>query len=123
MADFFQDLNSSYRVFIRTAPRGWGGSAFLGSYILEYSDTILDEADAEVTSLLAHEMVHSFTAMSNEENGEENAWYREGKLSDIASLSWRLCLILSRNGRILRNLPAIPLRPRPTILRGHESQQ
>ncbi|XWW96952.1 hypothetical protein V2A60_004932 [Cordyceps javanica] len=78
MADFFQDLGGSYRVFIRTAPRGWGGSSFLGSYILEYSDSILEAADEEVTSLLAHEMVHSFTALSNEDNGEENAWYIEG---------------------------------------------
>ncbi|OAA69450.1 pdz/dhr/glgf [Cordyceps fumosorosea ARSEF 2679] len=78
MADFFQDLSGSYRVFIRTAPRGWGGSSFLSSYILEYSNSILDVADEEVTGLLAHEMVHSFTALSNEENGDENAWYIEG---------------------------------------------
>ncbi|OAR01066.1 hypothetical protein LLEC1_06731 [Akanthomyces lecanii] len=78
MADFFQELDGSYRVFIRTAPRGWGGSSFLGSYILEYSDTILEAADEEITHVLAHEMVHSFTALSNEDDGEENAWFIEG---------------------------------------------
>ncbi|ATY65150.1 pdz dhr glgf [Cordyceps militaris] len=78
MADFFQDLDGSYRVFIRTSPRGWGGSSFLGSYILEYSDSISEAADEEVIGLLAHEMVHSFTALSNEDNGEENAWFVEG---------------------------------------------
>ncbi len=81
MADFFQDLDGSYRVFIRTSPRGWGGSSYLASYILEYSDSILEAADEEVMNLLAHEMVHSFTSLSSEDNGEENAWFIEGKPS------------------------------------------
>ncbi|OAA57149.1 trypsin-like serine typically contains c-terminal pdz domain protein [Akanthomyces lecanii RCEF 1005] len=39
-------------------------------------------------------MVHSFTAMSNEENGEENAWYREGMAEYYATfLPYRFGLV------------------------------
>lgn len=94
MADFFQDVDSSYRIFIRTSLRGWGGSSFLVSYILEYSDSILEAAYDEVMSLLAHEMVHSFTSLCNEDDGTENAWYFEGIANYYATfLPYRFGLV------------------------------
>jgi len=72
-----------YRIFIRRSmpARGFGGSAFQRSYVLEY-DTYIDEvSEAELLFLLVHEMVHNWLLMDNETNspgGDDNAWYIEG---------------------------------------------
>ncbi|KAJ6786508.1 hypothetical protein PWT90_08657 [Aphanocladium album] len=78
MANFFGELEGSYRVFIRSCPRVWGGQSFPSSYILEYGPEIVDADDEQVMSLFAHEMVHSFARLDNEDDGDENGWFIEG---------------------------------------------
>jgi len=59
MALFFEDTELSYRVVVRFNPvHGFGGDAFLRSFILEY-DPFIELADGEMLSLLLHEMVHN----------------------------------------------------------------
>lgn len=79
-ADFFRDTQGSYRVFIRTCPRSWGGSGFNSSFVFEYSPDIDRTPDIKITNLFTHEMIHSFIIMENEDNGDENGWFIEGEI-------------------------------------------
>ncbi|KAL4963221.1 peptidase M61 domain-containing protein [Aspergillus stella-maris] len=79
LAAFFRVPDSSYRVFIRKAIRGFGGGACLDSYVLEYDDSSWKEDEDSLIALLSHEMIHSFTMMGAEvANGYDNGWYIEG---------------------------------------------
>lgn len=79
MSEFFQHTGGSYRVFIRSALRGYGGSGFTDSFVFEYDPDTANMPDNSITSLFAHEMVHSFALLSNEDSGEENGWFVEGE--------------------------------------------
>ncbi|EFX04206.1 trypsin-like serine typically contains c-terminal pdz domain protein [Grosmannia clavigera kw1407] len=78
MTDFFQRENEEYRIFIRKALVGFGGSGFLGSYVLEYDTSIEEESDADLKRLFTHEMVHSFSTLESEDDGSSNEWFEEG---------------------------------------------
>ncbi|KAJ7271028.1 peptidase M61 domain-containing protein [Mycena rebaudengoi] len=78
MARMYGDEDGSYRVFARSAVRGYGGTGFKGSYVLEYDPSTAQEPDDDVRALFAHEMVHSFSLMDADEDGEGNEWYIEG---------------------------------------------
>lgn len=78
MSELFKDEQGSYRVFIRSTVKGWGGSGFLASYVLEYDEQSIHENDSDVMHLFGHEMVHSFAVLSENENDEDNGWYIEG---------------------------------------------
>ncbi|KAJ4256707.1 hypothetical protein NW762_008803 [Fusarium torreyae] len=78
MASFFEVEGGSYRVFIRKTQVGYGGTGFLSSYVLEYDDSTAEVSDDELLLLFTHEMVHSFAEMSDEEDGYDNDWFREG---------------------------------------------
>jgi predicted metalloprotease with PDZ domain len=81
MALIFEDTELSYRVVVRFNPvRGFGGGAFLRSFILEY-DPFIELADGEMLSLLLHEMVHNWPCMegpAHEVTQYEATWYNEG---------------------------------------------
>ncbi|KAM0561603.1 hypothetical protein ACHAPJ_002771 [Fusarium lateritium] len=79
MASFFEVEGGSYRVFIRKTQVGFGGTGFLSSYVLEYDGSAAEVSDDELLLLFTHEMVHSFAEMSDEEDGYDNDWFREGK--------------------------------------------
>ncbi|KAF4414794.1 peptidase M61 domain-containing [Fusarium acutatum] len=78
MAEHFGVSGESYRVFIRKTKAGFGGSGFIGSYVLEYDEAVADETDDSLLLLFTHEMVHSFSDLSHEEDGYDNDWFREG---------------------------------------------
>lgn len=79
MAPFFHDsVDSIYRIVIRKSLRGFGGTAFERSFILEYDEAIMRTLDNEdLFHLVAHEMVHNWPLL---ESAQENAgaWYSEG---------------------------------------------
>jgi len=81
MASFFGDNELSYRIVIRFNPvRGFGGTAFTRSFILEY-DAIIEVEDGEMLSTLAHEMVHNWPRMEGGSGAHaegESAWFSEG---------------------------------------------
>ncbi|KAF5678537.1 peptidase M61 domain-containing protein [Fusarium denticulatum] len=78
MAEHFGVSGESYRVFIRKTKVGFGGTGFIGSYVLEYDETVADETDDSLLLLFTHEMVHSFSGLSPEEDGYDNDWFTEG---------------------------------------------
>ncbi|KAL7917022.1 peptidase M61 domain-containing protein [Trichoderma austrokoningii] len=79
MAQMFEEESGSYRVFIRRSIRGYGGTGFSASYMLEYDDSVEKEEDVDaIRQVFAHEMVHSFALIDAEENGDDNSWYIEG---------------------------------------------
>jgi hypothetical protein len=60
--------------------RGFGGEAFLPSFILEYNPFV-ELADGEILSLLVHEMVHNWPGMEGSTHGitqDKVTWYIEG---------------------------------------------
>ena len=81
MAPFFNDSQSTYRVFIRHSPRGYGGTAFEQSFILEYDDQTSQHVSHKMLfDVLAHEMVHNWLTLELTPgmNTELLAWYAEG---------------------------------------------
>ena len=76
MAEFFDDRNSTYRVFIRQHPyRGQGGTGAARSFMFGYHPPSNPSVD-ELQELLAHEIAHNWPAMQGEHG--ETAWYSEG---------------------------------------------
>ncbi|GKT58360.1 peptidase M61 domain-containing protein [Colletotrichum tofieldiae] len=78
MAAFFESSGKPYRIFMRKSGIGFGGTGFDSSYMLEYNDSSSDVTDDALIKLFTHEMVHSFAAISPEEDGYENEWFTEG---------------------------------------------
>ncbi|KAJ6031930.1 hypothetical protein N7540_002662 [Penicillium herquei] len=77
MGEFFNDIEHNYRVFFRQSIRGYGGSGFFDSYVLEFDDTVSKEDDSALQSIFTHEMVHSFAVVS-ESREWTTSWYAEG---------------------------------------------
>lgn len=76
MAAFFDDRNSTYRVFVRQHPyRGQGGTGAARSFMFGYHPPSSPTVD-ELQELLAHEIAHNWPAMQGEHG--ETAWYSEG---------------------------------------------
>ncbi|KAH6967844.1 hypothetical protein BKA56DRAFT_497033 [Ilyonectria sp. MPI-CAGE-AT-0026] len=86
MMEYFGSSGGSYGVFIRKVLIGYGGTGFLGSYVLEYDETVLKQPDHFIISLFTHEMVHSFSKLDSEDDGYDNAWFTEGIADLYASL-------------------------------------
>lgn len=87
MSKFFGEKASeenSYRIFLRSVPRGVGGMAFQRSFVFEYDKDIL-RLENVIFPTLAHEMVHNWPILGKEtdgtnqdvDTGDEN-WYSEG---------------------------------------------
>lgn len=89
MARLFGDTEGSYRVFMRNVFRGYGGTGYLDSFVLEYDAESADLPDDDIINLFAHEMVHSFAFMDAEDDGEQNSWFIEGKSQPFRNLIQR----------------------------------
>ena len=84
MAEMFKDEGSSYRIFIRSAVLGYGGTGFDASYVLEYDGRTAMNSDQDIQALFAHEMVHSFIQMPPEkDDSDDNGWFVEGELCPL----------------------------------------
>jgi predicted metalloprotease with PDZ domain len=87
MSDFFKDSETSYRIYARRRPfRGFGGSTFTRSFILEFSDGKAEEEidEEELFYLLSHEMVHNWPRMEGPGKfikEDEGTWFVEGMRS------------------------------------------
>jgi len=90
MASYFDQIGSTYRVFLRESPRGYGGSAFQWSFILEWDHGVrIGRSEDDKTGreddlyfLISHEMVHNWPTMEGPADGSEDAnstWYEEGE--------------------------------------------
>lgn len=76
MADFFDDRDSTYRVFIRQQPyRGTGGTGAARSFMFGYHPPSSPTVD-DLQELLAHEIAHNWPGMQGEHG--DTAWYSEG---------------------------------------------
>lgn len=91
MAAHFEVSGETYRVFIRKAEIGFGGTGFLSSYVLEYDETVEAETDDELKELFTHEMVHSFSTMNPEEDDYDNGWFTEGIPFHPPRIFWIEC--------------------------------
>jgi hypothetical protein len=88
MMEFFQDEDTSFRVFVRKSLRpSFGGTESHRSFMLEYDaefNNFVKIDDQTILSLVAHETVHVYPAMeskkqiSNDEYDAEAVWYSEG---------------------------------------------
>ena len=86
MSVFFKEPPSAsnpYRIFVRlaTPARGFGGTAGLRCFVLEYDASITTIYDEDIFYLLSHEMVHNWPSLeesSDNQNSEPIEWYEEG---------------------------------------------
>lgn len=89
MSKFFDDDESSYRVFLRHIPYfGYGaGTAFKRSFMFGWddSDLLQPPSDEAQVLFLAHEMVHNWVILDSNAPQYEN-WYSEG-LAEYYSLT------------------------------------
>lgn len=67
----------TYRVFIRNAPSGYGGTSFSQSYVLDYDERARSETASELQRLFTHEMIQTTTI--SQATSEETAWFVEGE--------------------------------------------
>jgi hypothetical protein len=89
-SEFFDDAGPGYRIFMREAPRGYGGGAYQWSYVFEWDKGVRigrGENDTmskleELNTLFSHEMVHNWPRLQSS-NGladdEDTLWYTEGE--------------------------------------------
>ncbi|KAK0639867.1 hypothetical protein B0T16DRAFT_383627 [Cercophora newfieldiana] len=77
-APFFEAEHDNYSVFVRKVVRGFGGTSFEASYVLEYSEDAASKSDCVLVNLLTHEMVHTWAFIGGEEDGSQNSWFLEG---------------------------------------------
>lgn len=101
----FSDDDLFYKVFIRRAPRGFGGYNFSSSYILEYSEPDEPKEDSELICLFAHEMVHNWVYLGHEDDGFENSWFIEGN-DDLIYTELQQKLTRQRHRSLLRSFHA-----------------
>jgi hypothetical protein len=84
MADFFNDRNSSYRVFTRQNPyRGTGGTAFASSFAFGYHAPSAPTVD-HMQFVIAHEIAHNWLEMEGEPGVA--TWYLEGSANLYSTL-------------------------------------
>ncbi|KAJ4250976.1 hypothetical protein NW762_011626 [Fusarium torreyae] len=88
MQSFFHDSESAYSIFLRASAssRGTGGAALLRSFMFNYVMTN-DNDFKNFQTLLAHEMVHNWPTLSEDDDGdgEDTTWFVEG-IADYYSL-------------------------------------
>jgi hypothetical protein len=75
-ADYFEDADSSYRIFVRKQPyASGGGTALAQSFMFGWHEGEPPTPD-NLRGLLAHEITHNWPAMQGEHG--ETSWYSEG---------------------------------------------
>jgi hypothetical protein len=78
---YFGDLQSNFTVFVRRVEVGFGGTGGYNTFLLEYSTGTEVQLDLlGLTSLLAHEILHEYPIMADDDNSlsEDDGWYIEG---------------------------------------------
>lgn len=78
MAEHFNDPSGSYRVFLRRIPKGFKGTAFKCSSIIEYDNSVKHEDEWNLVRLLNRTMVSSWARLDPEQDGPENTWFTDG---------------------------------------------
>jgi predicted metalloprotease with PDZ domain len=78
MSEHFNDPSGSYRTFLRRAPKGFQGTAFRSSSIIEYDASVKDEDDWDLVRLLNRTMVSTWARLDPEDDGAANAWFTDG---------------------------------------------
>ncbi|KAJ6785841.1 hypothetical protein PWT90_09795 [Aphanocladium album] len=74
----FEDELEVYGIFVRKARKGTSGHNFASSLLLQYSDERGPVGDADLISLLTHELTHNWLYMGNNPGECPNMWYIEG---------------------------------------------
>ena len=96
MSAFFDDAESTYRVFVRQHPyRGQGGTALSRSFMFGYHAPARPGVD-ELQELLAHEMAHNWPSLQGEHG--DTAWYSEGAAEYYALVFAHRAGLLDRAG-------------------------
>lgn len=123
MSEFFKDGDDVYKIFVRKNPyRNQGGTAFHRSFVFGYSDFAVPTIKS-LQGLLAHEMVHNWPSIENQEG--DYAWYGEGAAEYYSILlSYRAGVItieefLEDISRKASNYYTNPLR----LLTNHEASE
>ncbi|KAL1870173.1 hypothetical protein Daus18300_005237 [Diaporthe australafricana] len=78
MAEHFGDSSGSYRAFLRHTAKGFRGTVFQSSSIIEYDDEAKDEDDWDMVRLLNRNMVSSWARLDPEDDGTANEWFTDG---------------------------------------------
>ena len=90
MTNYFDQQSDTYRVFLRESPRGYGGSAFEWSFMIEWDKAVQigrgpDDPESQADDLyflVAHEMAHNWPTMQGPPGNQEDAnttWFEEGE--------------------------------------------
>lgn len=78
MAEHFNDPSGSYRAFLRRGTKGFRGTGFHSSSIIEYDPSVKDEDDWDLVRLLNRTMVSTWARLDPEEDGTANEWFTDG---------------------------------------------
>lgn len=94
MKEYFDQPSETYRVFLRESPRGFGGTAFVWSFPIEWDRGVRigrgsGESEMERESraddlyfLVSHEMAHNWPSIQGPPGDQEDAnttWFEEGE--------------------------------------------
>ncbi|KAG6355697.1 hypothetical protein INS49_003661 [Diaporthe citri] len=78
VAEHFNDPSGSYRAFLRRIPKGFHGTAFQSSSVIEYDPSVKDEDDWDLVRLLNRTMVSTWARLDPEDDGTANEWFTDG---------------------------------------------
>ncbi|KAI7787355.1 hypothetical protein LA080_016430 [Diaporthe eres] len=78
MAEHFNDPSGSYRAFLRRATKGFRGTVFQSSSVIEYDPSVQDEDDWDLVRLLNRTMVSTWAHLDPEDDGTANEWFTDG---------------------------------------------
>lgn len=78
MAEHFNDSSGSYRAFLRRTPKGFRGTAFQSSSVIEYDPSVKDGDDWDLVRLLNRTMVSTWARLDPEDDGTANEWFTDG---------------------------------------------
>lgn len=78
MAEHFGDPSGSYRAFLRRTSKGFRGTAFQSSSIIEYDDEAKDEDDWDLVRLLNSTMASAWARLDSEDDGSASEWFTDG---------------------------------------------
>lgn len=74
----FEDEMEHYSIFIRKTPKGYVGNNFASSLLLQSSDERGKVDDADLISILTHELIHNWLYLGNKCDESQNMWCIEG---------------------------------------------
>lgn len=101
MKEYFDQPSDTYRVFLRESPRGFGGTAFVWSFLIEWdrgvrigrgpgeSETERESRADDLYFLVSHEMAHNWPSIQGPPGDQEDAnttWFEEGEGVGVATI-------------------------------------